>query len=114
MSDVVRYIINEQGDRLGVVLDWESYSRLTSSSALDSDCLVGLSLDELHALADSKLTIAEQSYLDELLAKNKNAQLSADETIALDRILAQADQIMILKARARYTLQRLQELASAS
>ena len=64
----------------------------------------GLSLDELQALADSMLAPTAQAQLNELLARNADNQLSADETEVLDRLLTQVDQLNILKTRARYTL----------
>jgi hypothetical protein len=39
-----------------------------------------------------------------MLVRNAEAQLSADEVANLDRLLAQVDQLTILKTRARYTL----------
>ena len=52
--------------------------------------------------------------LDHLLAQNAEAKLSEAETTELDQILAEADHLMVLKARALYTLKRLNELAIAS
>lgn len=75
----------------------------------DPECLVGLSRDELEALAESILSISKQEQLSELLSKNSEAQLSPQETISLDNILAQIDKLMILKTRARYTLEKLEE-----
>jgi hypothetical protein len=62
------------------------------------------SLDELQALADSKLAPSSQERLDELLAQNAESQLSDDEVAQLDYLLAQVDQLTILKTRAKYTL----------
>ena len=50
----------------------------------------------------------------QLLAKNAESVLSTDEVAELDHLVAQVDQLTILKTRARYTLNRLQELAPAS
>ncbi len=112
MSEQVRYITNEQGERVGVLLDLEAYNRLANPLALDDECLIGLSRDELQALADSKLAPAAQNQLNDLLVQNAEAQLSADEVANLDRLLVQVDQLTILKTRARYTLhcQNLSEL----
>ena len=44
-----------------------------------SELLVGLSVAELEALADSLLAPAAQARLDDLLARQKEQQLSADE-----------------------------------
>jgi hypothetical protein len=68
------------------------------------ELLVGLSLDELEALADSLLAPAAQARLDDLLARKKDNQLSVDEEVELDRVLEKIDQLTILKTRARYTL----------
>jgi hypothetical protein len=73
----------------------------------DSDLLVGLSLDELQALAEGMLAPTAQSQLEALLARHTEHQLSAGEEAILDRLLSQIDQLNILKTRARYTLQQL-------
>jgi phosphopantothenoylcysteine synthetase/decarboxylase len=61
MSESVRYITNEQGQRVGVLLDLEIYNRLANLSVLDPDSLTGLSFDELNALADSVLAPTAQA-----------------------------------------------------
>ena len=114
MSEQVRYVTNEQGERVGVLLDLEAYNRLTHPLTLDAECLVGLSREELQALAESMLAPANQAYLDELLARNAQSQLAADEIAELDRLLAQVDQLTILKTRARYTLNYLEALATVA
>ena len=114
MSEYVRYITNEQGERVGVLLDMEAYDRLTSPLTVDSECLHDLSVDELQALADSQLSAASQRRLDDLLAQNAESQLSTDETEELDQLIAKVDRLTILKTRARYTLTQLQELATVS
>lgn len=76
------------------------------------ECLIGLSRDELEALADSMLAPAGQAQLHDMLIQNTESQLSPDEIANLDRLLAQADQLTILKTRARYTLHRLKTLAT--
>ena len=70
----------------------------------DSEILIGLSVDELEALADSLLAPAAQARLDDLLARNKDKQLPAGEETELDRLLHKVDQLTILKTRARYSL----------
>lgn len=102
MSESVQYITNQQGERVGVLLDLDTYHRLVSLPSDDE--MSGLSLDELQALADSMLAPTAQAQLNELLARNADNQLSADETEVLDRLLTQVDQLNILKTRARYTL----------
>ncbi|MCD8489203.1 MAG: hypothetical protein LRZ84_21300 [Desertifilum sp.] len=107
MSEQVRYITNEQGERVGVLLDLETYQRLVNASVLDEECLIGLSQDELQALADIMLAPAAQSQLENLLARNAESQLSAEDMANLDRLLAQVDRLTILKTRAKYTLHYL-------
>jgi hypothetical protein len=70
----------------------------------DSELLVGLSVEELEALADSLLAPAAQARLDDLLARNKEKLLSASDQRELDSLLQKIDQLTILKTRARYTL----------
>jgi hypothetical protein len=70
----------------------------------DSDLLVGLSVEELEALAEGLLASAAQSRLDDLLARKKEKLLSAAEERELDGLLQKVDQLTILKTRARYTL----------
>ena len=104
MSNTRRYIIDEQGERIGVLLDLEEYQQLTRLSPSDAELLVGLSEDELQALAHSVLAPVEQDRLDDLLARNADGQLSETDQVALDHLLHYVDQLTILKTRARYTL----------
>lgn len=104
MSQPVQYITNELGERVGVVLDLPSYARLTETQTTDENLLIGLSLDELSALASCKLAVVEQSRLDELIAQNAAISLTPEEETELDLLLAKADQLTILKTRAQYTL----------
>jgi hypothetical protein len=78
----------------------------------DSERLVGLSTEELEALADSLLAPAAQGRLDDLLARQKEKPLSTDEERELDGLLQKVDQLTILKTRARYTL--IQERTAAT
>jgi hypothetical protein len=114
MSQQTQYVINDRGERVGVILDIEAYQKLASSLTSDPEYLSSLSVDELQALAEIQIAIASQSRLDDLLARNKESQLSADEVAELDYAIAQVDRLTILKTRARYTLKRLQELPVAS
>ncbi|UBF28694.1 hypothetical protein K9N68_13095 [Kovacikia minuta CCNUW1] len=107
MTEAVQYITNQQGERVGVLLDLETYHRLVNPAASNEELLTGLSLEELQALANSQLALAEQTQLGDLLAQNAEGQLSADATATLDRLLTQVDNLNILKTRARYTLQQL-------
>ena len=104
MSSTRRYLTNEQGDRVGVLLDLEEYQQLTSLAASDPEVLVGLSEVELQALAQSSLAPVEQVRLNDLLSRHADTQLSDEEQVELDRLLDHVDQLTILKTRARYTL----------
>ena len=73
----------------------------------DGEQLTGLSFAELEALADGLLAPARQVRLNELLALNAAGPLGGADDHELDRLLGLADQLTILKARARYTLDRL-------
>ena len=68
MSEPLQYLTNDRGERVGVLLDWNTYSRLVNQSGLDEEYLVGLSVDELEALASCKLALTEQSHLDDIRA----------------------------------------------
>lgn len=72
----------------------------------DPELLVGLSDDELEALADSMRAPSAQARLDDLLGRNAGNPLAANEQTELDRLLARVDQLTILKTRARYTLRQ--------
>ena len=104
MANTRRYIIDEQGERIGVLLDLEEYQQLTRLTPPDPELLVGLSEAELQALAYSALAPAEQDRLDDLLARNADGQLPEADQAALDHLLHYVDQLTILKTRARYTL----------
>jgi hypothetical protein len=104
MDSSVRYITNEEGERIGVLLALEEYRQLTQLPATAPELLRGLSEEELQALAQSALAPADQSRLDDLLARNAEAQLSEVEQTELDRLLTYVDHLTLLKTRARYTL----------
>jgi hypothetical protein len=74
----------------------------------DPEMLCGLSTDELEALAEGMMAPSRQARLNELIALTKEGQLSAEQAAELDRLLARADQLTLLKARAEYTLWRQQ------
>jgi hypothetical protein len=61
----------------------------------------------LMALADMALAPKSQSRLDELLAKNVEGKLSAEETKELDLLLTQVDELNLVKARAAVALHRI-------
>lgn len=68
--------------------------------------IAGLSEAELRVLADAVVAPGSQTQLQVLLEKNRSGEMNEDEEAALDDLLAQVDQVALLKARARYTLQR--------
>jgi hypothetical protein len=70
----------------------------------ETQLLTDLSQEELEALADSFLAPAAQERLNNLLKRNAESRLSANEQQELDGLLAKVDQLTILKTRARYTL----------
>jgi len=53
------------------------------------------------------LASKSQSRLDELLAKNVEGKLSAEETKELDLLLTQVDELNLVKARAAAALHRI-------
>ncbi|MCF2146212.1 hypothetical protein IQ276_007050 [Desmonostoc muscorum LEGE 12446] len=108
MSDSVQYVTNAEGEKIGVLLDLETYQQLTNLS-IDSELLIGLSKEELQALAENSLFPKVQIQLQDLLNKNSENHLSNEESEILDRLLAQVDQLNILKTRARYTLNIFQK-----
>ena len=73
----------------------------------DPELLIGLSHSELMALSECQLTTLEQSCLDELLDRNAQGSLSIEEEMKLERLVEQADQLTLLKTRARHTLRSL-------
>ncbi|MFL5339418.1 MAG: hypothetical protein ACJ8F7_04550 [Gemmataceae bacterium] len=78
----------------------------------DAEILVGMSAEELQALADGILAPAAHTRLDDLLARKNDRQIAAAEEAELDTLLRQVDQLTILKTRARYTLTREKALAA--
>jgi hypothetical protein len=111
VAESVNYVTNERGEKVGVLLDLETYQQLLVPLGSDPDVFVDLSMGELQALAESTLAPTAQTQLDNLLAQHAENQLSADEIATLDRLLAQVDQLNILKTRARYTLRHLKEVS---
>jgi hypothetical protein len=108
MVKQVQYVTNERGDRVGVLLNLETYQQLVIYPN-DDKILVSLSQGELEALAEIKLGISEQTQLDELLEKNAEGLLEESEMVRLDNLIEKIDQLNLLKARAIYTLHKLGE-----
>lgn len=103
----VQYVTDEQGSQVGVILSIDTYRKLIRKSEMDPELLTELNSNELQALADSQLTATEQERLDVLLARNNRNELTDEETVELDRLIQQVDQLNLLKTRARYTLRQL-------
>lgn len=72
----------------------------------DPELLTGLSDGELEALAEGMLAPAVQMRLDELIACSKEHRLSPQEQVELDRLLMRADQLTLVKTRAKFTLRQ--------
>lgn len=66
--------------------------------------LTGMSAEELQVLAEAVVAPGRQRQLQALLEKNRSGTLSPEEETTLDTLLAEADQIALLKARALYTI----------
>lgn len=114
MAEKLQYVVNEQGEQVGVLLDLAVYRRLAGQTASDPDLLSDLSQAELQALAESMLAPDAQTQLNELLARSQDNQLTKEEEAELDHLLEQVDQLTILKTRAKYTLNQQQTLATAA
>jgi hypothetical protein len=114
MSQPLQYLTDEQGERIGVLLDWNTYARLASPLNLDEECLAGLSINELKALASCKLAAEDQNRLENLVARNTESSLSDNEIAELDDLLAKTDHLMILKARAMHTIECLNRPTAAT
>ncbi|MEM7126371.1 MAG: hypothetical protein AAF702_08605 [Chloroflexota bacterium] len=116
MSEQLRYITDENGEQIGVVLNLQQYQELKSQelSHSDAELLIGLSEEELYALAESMLVPIAQERLEQLLEANAENQLSDEESTELDRLLTQVDHLTILKTRARYTLKKHNALLLAA
>jgi hypothetical protein len=100
----VQYLTNEQGQRVGVLLDVAVYQHLIQQKTTDPDLLTAMSHAELEALAASQLAPVAQMRVDDLLAQQQTAVLTTAEEDELDELLGQIDQLTILKTRARYTM----------
>ncbi|WP_200892564.1 hypothetical protein [Aliterella atlantica] len=110
-------ILNIDGIQLALLfkdfinkINLETNYQLKNPLEKDPECLIGLSRDELEALAESVLSTSQQEQLNSLLIQNSEGQLSAQETIVLDVILSQVDKLTILRTRARYTLKKMDAL----
>lgn len=66
-----------------------------------------VSTEGLTALADMALAPKNQSRLDDLLSRNVDETLSADETQELDLLLKKIDELNLVKARAAVALHQV-------
>ncbi len=66
-----------------------------------------VSAEGLTALADIALAPKNQSKLDDLLVRNANGRLSADESQELDLLLKKIDELNLVKVRAAVALHQL-------
>jgi hypothetical protein len=103
----VQYITEKDGKRVGVVLTWDDYQKISAPMDDDPDLLPGMNEAELKALAEGMLSPKKQHILDTLLQKNREGKLSDGEAKELNELLAHIDFLNILKARALYTLHHL-------
>ena len=69
--------------------------------------LSGLNAQELRALAEAVVAPDRQQRLKATLERNRRSDLSPQEQRELDNLLAEVDQVALLKARARYTISLL-------
>jgi len=74
--------------------------------------VVGLTEGELKALAESVVAPDRQQQIQTLLEMNRAQGLSAKTEAELDELLAEVDQVALLKARALYTLKLKQDNTS--
>ena len=69
--------------------------------------LSGLNAQELRALAEAVVAPDRQQRLKATLERNRRSDLSPQEQRELGNLLAEVDQVALLKARARYTISLL-------
>jgi hypothetical protein len=66
-----RFLTNDQGEPVEVVLDFDTYKKLLGSPTQDPKLLRDLSQEQLEALAASKLTTDTQAQLRSLIQREK-------------------------------------------
>ena len=74
--------------------------------------VVGLTEGELKALAESVVAPDRQQRIQTLIELNRTQELSTKAEAELDELLAEIDQVVLLKARALHTLKLKQEHAA--
>ena len=108
LSDIrVEYLVREDGERTGVVLNWQDFQKLRSHLERDPDLLVGLDVETLAAIADGMMSAPHQQRLETLLERNRSGALTLEERAELDQLLDDIDRMNLLKARALYTLKHM-------
>lgn len=108
LSDMhVEYLVREDGERTGVVLNWKDFQRLRSHLERDPDLLVGLDMETLSAIATGMMSVPHQQRLEILLERNRSGSLALEEQSELDQLLDDIDRMNLLKARALYTLKQI-------
>ncbi|QQE64143.1 hypothetical protein GFS31_08220 [Leptolyngbya sp. BL0902] len=111
MIQDIHYVVDALGHRVAVLLDLATYQRLATVDH-DPDLLIGLSHDELTALANSVLSPESQDQLHDLLSRNAEEGLSEKELAILDQLTSQVDHLNNIKAKVRYTLEKLNQVSS--
>ena len=103
----VEYLVREDGERTGVVLNWQDYQKLRARLEVDPDLLIGLDVETLSAIANGVLSASHQQQLEALLERNRTDGLAPEEQSELDRLLDDIDRMNLLKARAIYALKQV-------
>jgi hypothetical protein len=101
-----RFVTTPQGT-VEVVIDEQTYEALVNSRNPDPLLLRDLTLEQLKALAEGKLTTDVQAQMNGLIQKEKTGQATSEESAALSKLLHQLDQLDTLKAKAFYTLKKV-------
>ncbi len=103
----IRYIVEEDGQRTGVVLGWNDYKHLKAMFPVDQDLLIGFNKAELQTLAEGMLSPQYQQQLAELSRQNQESVLTSADQNKFNHLLEHIDHLNILKARAKYTIQQV-------
>lgn len=101
-----RFVTTAQGT-VEVIMDEKTYEALVSYNSPDPLLLRDLTLEQLKALAEGKLTTDVQARLSGLIQKEKKGHTTLEESAALEKLSHQLDQLDMLKAKAFYTLRKV-------
>ena len=82
---------------------------IETEAAVNLSPLLGMSESELEALAEAVVAPERQQQIEDLLALNREGMLTVEQGATLDHLIAEVDQVALLKARALYTLQLTRE-----